>query len=41
MNQCDGQLKLDICMTFKEMMESQGWHNVYDKHPNETGEYKI
>ena len=41
MNQCNGQLKLDICMTFKERMESQGWHNVYDKHPNESGEYKV
>ena len=41
MNQCDGQLKLDICMTFKERMESQGWHNVYDKRPNEPGEYKV
>ena len=41
MNQCDGQLKFDICMTFKERMESQGWHNVYDKHPNESGEYKV
>ena len=40
MIQCEGQLKFEFAMTFKEKMESEGWHNVYDMQPNEPGIYK-
>jgi hypothetical protein len=29
-----GQLKFEECMTFKEKMEAQGWHNCYDAEPD-------
>lgn len=38
---CEGQLKFEFAMTFKEKMESEGWHNVYDMQPNEPGIYKV
>ena len=41
MIQCEGQLKFECAMTFKEKMESEGWHNVYDMQPNEPGIYKV
>ena len=37
MKQCIGQLKFEECMTFKEKMEAQGWHNCYDVEPDEPG----
>lgn len=36
-----GQLKFEECMTFKEKMEAQGWHNCYDAEPDKPGIYQI
>ena len=36
-----GQIKFDFCMTFKERMESEGWHNVHDEEPPKIGHYKV
>ena len=39
--ECEGQLKFEFAMTFKEKMESEGWHNKYDMQPTEPGIYKV
>ena len=39
--ECEGQIKFDFAMTFKEKMENNGWHNVHDSHPSEPGTYRV
>lgn len=39
--ECEGQIKFDFAMTFKEKMESDGWHNCYDSQPSKPGTYKV
>jgi len=41
MVKCEGQKKLECAMTFKEIMENQGWNNVYNREPDKPGTYKI
>ncbi len=34
-------MQCEECMTFKEKMESEGWHNCYDMEPPVTGMYTV
>ena len=39
--ECEGKIKFDFAMTFKEKMESESWHNKYDMQPSGPGTYKV